>query len=166
MKKLLSIVLCTVLLVALSCKKKSEDPPAPVVYTKFKVAGVEQIYYSHTKFSKDLCSSSTFCCRFYHSAQAEDAQQIKFGIPGDPVVGYVYKSGETRFSCFYINAAGDRYDLTNNPTSPFQVIFTQWQGQGGWAKGTFEGWMKSDAGDSIQFTGGYFENEIWTMGTK
>jgi hypothetical protein len=166
MKKLLIAMLLIAMVPALSCKKKSPDPPVPVVYTRFKVGGVDKIYYNHSKFSKDLCSSSTFCCRFYHSSQSDDAQQIKLGIPGDPIVGYVYKTGEYRFSCFYIDAAGIRYDLTNNPTSPFQVVFTQWQGQGGWAKGNFSGWMKSAINDSIQFTDGYFENEIWTMGTK
>lgn len=147
-----------------SCHKS--DPPAPVPYTRFKVDGTTKAYYGFSRFSKDFCSSSTFCCRFYLNAQSEISEQIKFGIPGDPIVGHVYTSGEHRFSCFYIDPFGTRYDLTSSPSSPFHVTFSLWEGQGGWAKGTFSGWMISAANDSLYFSDGYFENEIWTMGTR
>ncbi len=88
---------------------------------------------------------------------------LKIGIPGDPIVGHVYATGEYRFSCYYIDNAQVRYDLAS---APFTVEFTQWDGQGGWAKGKFSGWLRSATNDSIQFTNGYFQNTIWTMGTK
>jgi hypothetical protein len=162
MKKFILFGLCLMLIATFSCKKNTDDP-APVPYSTFKVKGVQKTYKFYSKFTKDFCSTSTYCCRFYMTSDTASYETIKFGIPGDPLVGYVYSTGENRFSCFYVDSLGVRYDLT---TQPFSVVFTQWQGQGGWAKGYFSGWMASPAGDSIQFTNGYFQNTIWTMGTK
>jgi hypothetical protein len=161
MKKIVILGICLLIMCAVSCKKKKEDP-VPVPYTSFKVNGVQKNYTVYSKFSKDLCSTSTFCCRF-SSNETSNAAQIKFGIPGDPIVGYVYQSGEYRFSCFYLDDAGVRYDFT---TAPFTLVFTLWEGQGGWAKGNFSGWMKSASNDSIEIKDGYFQNMIWTIGTK
>ncbi|MEI7980741.1 MAG: hypothetical protein WCI71_03750 [Bacteroidota bacterium] len=160
MKKILLLFLFIAAIVAGSCRKQNPEPPAPIVFTTFLLNGVENHFTSATKFSKDFCSSSTFCCRFYKNVDSETSEQLKIGIPGDPIVGHVYQTGENRFSCFYINGAGTRYDLT---ASPFRLIFTLWEGQGGWAKGSFSGWMASATGDSIHFESGFFQNNIWTL---
>lgn len=160
MKKIILLILCIAAIAATSCRKKSPDPPPPVPFTTFMLNGVERYYTSASNFSKDFCSSSTYCCRFFKNVDSETSEQIKFGIPGDPIIGHVYQTGETRFSCFFIDATGTRFDLT---TSPFRVIFSLWEGQGGWAKGSFSGWMASAAGDSIHFENGIFQNKIWTL---
>jgi hypothetical protein len=162
-----SVILTLVILIASAgaCKKKSEEP-VPVPYTSFTLKGVAKTYNYASSFTKDFCSTSTFCCRFTASSDTSSKETLKFGIPGDPVVGQKYETGVYRFSCFYMDAAGVRYELTDSPTSKFTVVFSQWDGQGGWGKGTFSGWMKSPTNDSIQFLNGYFQNKIWTMGTK
>lgn len=149
----------------ISCKKSTpvEDPVPYATYTL--TSGTKKLTYA-SNFAKDFCSTSTFCCRFTASSDTTDAETLKFGIPGDPVVGYVYYTGLYRFSCFYVDQAGVRYDLTSSGSSLFSVVFTQWDGQGGWAKGYFSGWMKSPSNDSILFQNGYFQNKIWTIGTK
>jgi hypothetical protein len=161
MKKIVIFGICLLLIAAVSCKKKKDDP-VPVPYSTFKVNGVSKAYNYSSKFTKDFCSTSTFCCRF--SANSTDSTaQFKFGIPGDPIVGHVYATGEYRFSCFYYDENKVRYDFA---VAPFKVVFSLWEGQGGWAKGTFSGWLKSATNDSVEITDGYFQNTIWTMGTK
>lgn len=161
MKKIVILGLCLLMIAVVACKKKTEDP-VPQPYASFKVNGTAKNYTYVYKFTKDLCSTSTFCGRFC-SNSTETSATLKLGIPGDPVVGYVYSTGEHNFSCFYYDENQVRYDLT---TAPFSVVFTLWEGQGGWAKGTFKGWMKSATNDSVYITDGYFQNTIWTMGTK
>ena len=166
MKKLFLLVVA-LLVITVSCKKKS-DPVVtdPVPYTTFKLGGVTKTLNYASSFTKDLCSTSTFCCRYTATSDNSNLETLKFGIPGDPVVGEIYYSGMNRFSCFYMNPAGIRYDLTTSDSSYFSVVFTQWDGQGGWGKGYFSGWMISPTNDSIFFQNGYFQNKIWTMGTK
>jgi hypothetical protein len=165
MKKI-SLILAVLFLASISCKKNS-DEPVPAPYATYTVKGVKKTLNYATNFSKDLCSTSTFCGRFMASSTDTALKEtLKIGIPGDPLVGYVYYSGLRRFSCFYIDPSGTRYDLTTSDSSLFSVVFTQWDGQGGWGKGYFAGWMKSANNDSILFQNGYFQNKIWTMGTK
>ena len=165
MKSLLCLLVPLFFLMTVSCKK-STPTENPVPYTSFKVnSAVKTLKYA-SNFAKDFCSTSTFCCRFTASNDTTVAETVKIGIPGDPIVGYVYYSGLYRFSCFYIDPMGIRYDLTSNNSSLFSVVFTQWDGQGGWAKGYFSGWMKSSTNDSVLFQNGYFQNKIWTIGTN
>ena len=167
MKKLLLLLIPVLLFSSLSCKKNS-DPPAPTTYASYKINGVSENLNYASNFSKDFCSTSTFCCRFSATTDIDTTNQesLNIGIPGDPIVGYVYYSKIYRFSCLYINKTGLRYDLTSSNSSMFSLVFTQWDGQGGWGKGYFSGWMKSATNDSILFQNGYFQNKIWTMGTK
>jgi hypothetical protein len=162
MRKITILGICLLMIAVAACKKKSEDPPTPVPYASFKVSGVQKTFTTYSRFSKDLCSTSTFCCRFSANSSSSSAQ-LKFGIPGDPIVGHIYSTGEYRFSCFYYDESGIRWDFA---VAPFSVVFSLWEGQGGWAKGTFSGWFKSPTNDSIQVTDGYFQNTIWTMGTE
>jgi hypothetical protein len=165
MKKLVLLLIPVLLFASLSCKKNS-DPPAPTLYASYKINGVSKSLNYASNFSKDFCSTSTFCCRFTAATDTTNQETLKIGIPGDPIVGYVYYTTLYRFSCFYVNKSGVRYDLTSSDSSMFSVVFTQWDGQGGWGKGYFSGWMKSATNDSILLQNGYFQNKIWTMGTK
>jgi len=165
MKNLSCILILIFFMAAVSCKK-STPTETPEPYASYTVKSEAKTLKHASNFSKDFCSTSTFCCRFTATADTTDSETLKIGIPGDPLVGYVYYSGLHRFSCFYVDHSGIRYDLTNNGSSLFSVVFTQWDGQGGWAKGHFSGWMKSPANDSILFQNGYFQNKIWTSGTK
>ena len=160
MKKLLLLI--ALLAMGVSCKKSNPEPvPAP--FARYTLGGVTTTLNYSSSFSKDFCSSSTYCCRFYASEDTSKMETLKIGIPGDPLVGYVYYSGMNRFSCYYINPSGVHYNMTESDTSLFTVVFTQWDGQGGWGKGHFSGWLKSVANDSILFQNGYFENKIWTI---
>jgi len=116
MKKCLFVILCILMVIDFSCKKK-EEPPVP--YAVFKVNGVKKNYPEYSRFSKDFCSSSTYCCKFFPNKESQN-----------------------------------------------MVVFSLWEGQGGWAKGNFSGFMKTATGDSIEILDGYFENQIWTQGTK
>ena len=165
MKTSLCLLVPFIFIMAISCKKNS-PPVDPVPYTSFKLSTASKTLSYASNFSKDLCSTSTFCCRFTATKDTSSMETLKFGIPGDPVVGYVYYTGLYRFSCFYVDPTGKRYDLTASDSSIFSVVFTQWDGQGGWAKGYFAGWLKSSTNDSILFRNGYFQNKIWTIGTK
>ena len=165
MKNLFYILIPIFFMAVISCKK-STPVETPVPYASYTVNSVAKTLKHASNFSRDFCSTSTFCCRFTASTDTTDSETVKIGIPGDPLVGYVYYSGLYRFSCFYVDPSGIRYDLTNNGSSLFSVVFTQWDGQGGWAKGYFSGWMKSPTNDSILFQNGYFQNKIWTIGTK
>lgn len=157
---LLLIALC--LVVGAGCKKKKDPDPEPIPYTTFKVNGTAKNWKTCSNFSKDFCSSSTFCCRFSPDTSAT-SPTLKLGIPGDPIVGHVYTSGEYRFSCFYVDEAGTRYDISAG--DPFTLQFTEWQGQGGWGKGIFSGYMRSATLDTVVFQNGYFQNKIWTIGS-
>jgi len=165
MKRLLCLLVPLLFITAIACKKKSQQEE-PVPYASYKLNAIAKTLNYASNFSKDFCSTSTFCGRFTASKDTTLKETLKFGIPGDPIVGYVYYTGLYRFSCFYIDPTGKRYDLTGSDSSLFSVVFTQWDGQGGWGKGYFAGWMKSAENDSILFQNGYFQNKIWTMGTK
>ncbi len=160
------LLLIPIIFVAVNSCKKSTPVEEPVPYASYTLKSGAKTLKNASNFAKDFCSTSTFCCRFTVSADTTDLETVKIGIPGDPLVGYVYYSGLYRFSCFYVDHSGIRYDLTNSGSSLFSVVFTQWDGQGGWAKGYFSGWMISATNDSILFQNGYFQNKIWTMGTK
>jgi hypothetical protein len=165
MKKLVFLLIPLLFVAAIACKKKSPQED-PVPYASYKINSVSKSLNYASNFAKDFCSTSTYCCRFTVSNDTTYKETLKIGIPGDPIVGYVYYTGLYRFSCFYVDPAGNRYDLTASDSSLFSVVFTQWDGQGGWAKGYFSGWMKSATNDSILFQNGYFQNKIWTVGTK
>ena len=158
MRKIHFILILMLLLPGFACKKNN---PAPVAmpYASFTIKGVNHTYHSYSKFSKDLCVSSTYCGQFYYDSDNQELNNIKIGIPGDPIVGHIYKSGDYRFDVFYLNETGVRYDLT---VSPMQVVFSVWEGQGGWGKGTFSGWLRSSNNDSIEITNGYFQGKFWT----
>ena len=162
MKKNFLVLLAGLLLLGVSCEKKENPTPAPVPYATFTVNGVKKTYNAYTKFTKDFCSSSTFCGKFFYDNDDMEINLVKFGIPGDPVVGHIYKNGDYRFDVFYMNETGVRYELS---TASFQVMFNVWEGQGGWGKGSFSGWLKSATNDSVELKNGYFQGMIWTMGT-
>ena len=157
------LIIVLLFLSGISCKKHETSPPAPKPYTSFTVRGVKQIYYSANKFSKDLCVSSTYCGSFYYDSDNQDMNLFKIGIPGDPVVGHVYKGGDDRFEVYYLDGKGVRYIISS---SQLQLVFSVWEGQGGWGKGNFSGWLKSSSNDSIYLTDGYFQGKIWTYFSK
>ncbi len=163
MKCNLFLPIALLMFCGLACKKHETPPPDPRPYASFTLRGGKQTYYSYNKFSKDLCVSSTFCGDFYFDSDNQDISRLKIGIPGDPVVGHIYKSGDNRFDVFYLDEKGIRYILTG---APLQLVFSVWEGQGGWGKGNFSGWLKSSANDSINLTDGYFQGKIWTTFSK
>ncbi|MEI6901131.1 MAG: hypothetical protein WCL00_14740 [Bacteroidota bacterium] len=151
------ILVCSFLMVANSCKKETV-PTDPKAYASFSVKGVNQIYYSYSKFTKDLCTTSTYCTQFYYDSDNQETNLIKIGIPGEPIVGHIYKSGDTGFDFYYLSSAGVHYSMTQ--FSPIQVVFITWEGQGGWAKATFSGWVKASSTDSLEITNGSLLGKI------
>jgi len=102
MKKNAILLLAMMVFATIACRKSTPVPPEPKPFTTFMVKGLEQHFPYASNFSKDFCSSSTYCCRFFNVDEAT-SKQLKIGIPGDPVVGHIYQTGEYRFSCFYID---------------------------------------------------------------
>ncbi|MEI7491203.1 MAG: hypothetical protein WCK92_07390 [Bacteroidota bacterium] len=159
MKKLFVFLLIASLGIAISCRK-SETPPIP--YVKFKADGVQKMYYNYSRFCKDFCASSTFCGTFDLNDNLLPAEMLKIGLPGDPVSGQVFKSGDYRFDFTYVDPNQKWYKVDGGT---LQLTITKWEGQGGWACGQFSGWLKATSTDSVYLTEGYFQNWIWTYTT-
>ncbi|MEI6889829.1 MAG: hypothetical protein ACOYM0_04215 [Bacteroidales bacterium] len=155
MKKILIFVLIAFAGFTFACRKKSD--PSPVPYATFKVNGVQKTYYYYSKFCKDFCATSTFCGSFNLHDNILPAELLKIGLPGDPVAGKVFKSGDYRFVFTYVNPSLVWYTYGN-----LQLTLNRWEGQGGWCSGFFSGVLKSSATDSIIITEGYLQDLIWT----
>jgi hypothetical protein len=151
MKKCTLLCILLSVFVDFSCKKKND----PFPYAEFTANGTHKKYEQVSGFSKSFCASSTYCGHFYLSHSDKDF--LKIGIPGDPIPGHTYKNGDYRFEVYYLNDNGLRYDLT---IAPLTLTFSKWEGAGGWAEGTFSGWLKSSQGDSLQLQNGNFVNTI------
>jgi len=151
MKRHFILYLIILAFLAVSCKKSKE-----YIHTTFTVNGVEKKYENSDYFSKSLCGSSTWCGHFHQEPMVTIKNYMKFGIPGDPVIGRVYWNYEQGCKVVYRNENETEYTLGNQ----MSFSFSRWDGPGGWAEGTFNGWLKSLAGDSIQITNGYFQNMI------
>ncbi|MFH1160860.1 MAG: hypothetical protein V1733_07920 [bacterium] len=153
MKKITLLTMCLAILLGVSCKKKDDRYP----YADFKVNGVHKKYENSDNFSTSSCGASTWCGHFTQQGLVFTKNYFKIGIPGNPVVGQTYSSGETGFVVRYRNENETEYELT---VTPMTVTFSKWEGSGGWAEGNFSGWLKSAAGDSVQIQDGYFQNQI------
>ena len=154
MKSIVSLALLVMLTGLVACSK-SDNTPQPVPYAEFTLKGQKQNFHSSAPFTKNQCSTSDYCGEFYYDSDAQEINLLKFGIPA-PIVGKTYHSGDPGIKVSYINAEGVIYSADSGV---FQVVFTDWQGAGGWVKATFSGWMKSQ-GDSIEFQSGYFQGRI------
>ncbi len=148
-----------ILLSFISCKKKETPSAEPLPYATFSIKGVKHIYNSSSKFSKNSCTSSAYCGEFYYDSDLQETNLIKFSFPDPPSTAHLYQSGDAGFEVYYLNDLGVRYDMTN---SSVQVMLSVWEGQGGWAKATFSGWLRSGAHDSLEIINGYFQGRIET----
>ena len=161
MKKVLLPAIIIAIVFASSCKKSSDEASVP--YTKFMVNGVQKVYPNYSRLSKDVCASSTFCGTFNLNDYILPNELLKIGLPGDPYVGQILKSGDYRFVFTYVDNAGVWFKA---PGGSLQLTIVKWEGQGGWGCATFSGWLKSDVGDSLQIQNGYFQDQIWTTFSK
>jgi hypothetical protein len=154
MKKFLIPALSLLILFSISCKKNKD-----YIHTVFTVNGTQMKFENSDYFSTNLCGASTWCGHFYKEPLTTVKNYMKFGIPGDPVVGRIYTLGEEK-GCKVVYR--DPYDKEYSfpSTAPMTFSFIRWEGPGGWAEGTFSGWLKSFEGDSVQILDGYFENMI------
>jgi len=152
MKQLFIPVILLFALLAFACKKSKE-----YVHCTFTVNGVDKNYENSDYFSTSLCGASTWCGHFTREPLTATKNYMKFGIPGDPVVGRIYTNGEHGYKVVYRNEYETEYTLG---FGQMNLSFTRWDGAGGWAEGTFSGWLKSLAGDSIQISNGYFQNMV------
>ncbi len=152
MKKIPCLIMMLVIMMTFSCKKKKE-----YVHTTFNVNGAAKSYENSDYFSMSLCGASTWCGHFNKEPLVTLKNYMKFGIPGDPVIGRVYANGEHGYKVVYRNEYETEYILGSGQMN---LSFSRWDGPGGWAEGTFSGWLKSLAGDSVQITNGYFQNMI------
>ena len=156
MKKIIICLLIASVGFAFACKKKSESP---VAYVTFKVNGVQKTYYNCSRFCKDLCASSTYCGTFDLNNNILPAELLKVGLPGDPVSGQVFKSGDYRFVFTWVDPTTKWYTVSGGT---LQLTMIRWEGQGGWAYANFSGWLKASDTDSVYLSDGYFQNWIWT----
>jgi hypothetical protein len=157
----LILLLAAAVLVIAGCKKKDTDP-LPVPYTTFRLNGTAIKYVNWNYFGKDLCPYSTYCGGFYYYGNQSEIDRIDIGIPGDPIVGHVYHSGENRFKFFFFDNQGRCY---TEAQANFSLTFSRWEGQGGWCNGTYSGWLKNrdNLSDSLYMDQGVFLSKIWTF---
>jgi len=154
MKTTVVLSLCILFLLGISCKKKKDEH---TVFAEFYVNGVHKKFENADSFSTSFCGASTWCGHFNYEILVYSKNYFKIGIPDDPVVGYVYTNSEAGFVVRYRDANEVEYELTK---TPMNVTFTLWEGRGGWAEGTFSGWLEAANGDSVHIESGTFENMI------
>jgi hypothetical protein len=159
MKKRCVLFISLLIIFIYSCNESSETPPEPEKYVSFKVDGLLKKYSFSSTFSKTGCADATYCNIFTAKKDSTGSEAFKLGVPGEPIVGKVYKTGDQNFSCYYTNRTGISYFIGSQP---FQVTFNLWEGQGGWASGTFSGWLYSPEGDSVEIRNGTFQDQIWS----
>ncbi|MCX6241063.1 MAG: hypothetical protein NTX43_04565 [Bacteroidetes bacterium] len=157
MKKTLVYLLIAFIGFAFACRKTNNPPPVP--FTTFKVNGTPLTYYNYSRFCKDFCGSSTFCGTFDLADNILPAELLKIGLPGNPVTGQVFKSGDYRFVFTYVDASQTWFNISGGS---LKLTINKWEGQGGWAIGSFSGTLKASDTDSVNITEGYFQNWIWT----
>lgn len=160
--KYLSILILAILIVFAGCKKK-ETEPDPVPYTKFSVDGVSKEYNDHTNFNK-ICIDVYFCGSFWETNGDETKNTIQLGFPSFVKTGETYITteggGGARF--IYTDANGNVYNTEFGGTITYHVDL--WEGNGGWAKGTFSGTVVNENdpdNDSVAIQSGYFQGKIW-----
>jgi len=159
--KIIAIVMLSLFAGSLwsGCKKKKEEDPQP--YASFSAGGVNYALHSASKFGK-LCVYSYFCGDFMADKAFSDKNLIGFGFPQDVAAGKIYQTGDHHFICYFMDSAGKRYYSSSGGTMIVQV--TQWDGNGGWVKGTFSGTLASEANpanDSVLIQNGKFEGLIY-----
>lgn len=155
MKTFTLLTLCLAIFLGISCKKKKE-----YVHVTFTVNGVHKKYENSDYFSTNYCGVSKWCGHFNQEQLVFATNYFKIGFPDDPpVVGKIYSSGEPGFVVRYrdVNENDPEYELT---VTPMIVTLSKWEGSGGWAEGTFSGWLKSSKPDSVHILDGFFQNMI------
>lgn len=162
MRTKIAPVLLLVLLafIIASCKKENPEP-VPVPYAQFRINGNSFTYYHWDYFGKDICPYSTFCGDFYYYENQNSINSISIGIPGNPIVGHTYRSGESRFKFFFFDQNGKTY---TEEMGNFALTFTRWEGQGGWCNANYSGWLKNrdNFSDSLYLDQGILLGKIWT----
>ena len=153
---LVLLIVCTIA----SCKKKDPDP-VTVPYAQFRINGVSTSYYHWDYFGKDVCPWSTYCGDFYYYENQGSINSISVGIPGTPIIGHTYKSGESRFKFFYFDNTGKTY---TEESANFALTIIRWEGQGGWVSASYSGWLKNrdNLSDSLYMDQGKLLSKIWT----
>lgn len=148
-------VLFSLLLIVSACKKKDEEPQP---YMKFTLNGTTYTYQHASDFGK-VCIFSTYCGTF--SLGENHYPYIEIGVPADVQAGKTYNSFNQGFTFLFMD---ENQNIWYNAYGGTMVItITQWDGNGGWIKGTFSGTLplESNHSEFIELTNGYFEGNIW-----
>jgi hypothetical protein len=159
MKKILFFVVMGTLLILLSDCKKKKDEPQP--FASFTANGVSYTYKVASNFGK-ICILTDYCCTFNATSGETSRNQLTIGLPSDAATGKSYHSADSHFEIVYVSPDGNYYNTYHG--SNIDLNITLWEGNGGWAKGTFSGTLLRDTNptqDSVIITNGQFEAKIY-----
>ncbi len=153
--------LAVILLLLMSnCNKKEDNKEAK--YVTFTVNGVPRTFNTSTSFDR-ICAFSTFCNGFFLDESKDDRNMFYIGLPANAHEGMIYTQVDKGFLVYYLDENGIKYETAGS--SPFTLNITRWEGNDGWASGTFHGILDpadETAGlDSISITNGSFESKIY-----
>ncbi len=164
------IVFTTSLLSALSlslimysgCKKHKDDPI--VYYTaNCTIKGVPAQFKTTAAFNR-ICLLTGVCNQFYVDPGNTGINSLLIGLPLGVYTGMNLKNGDDGIQIVYYDDHGRGFFSTKYDSLTIHI--DEWQGHGGWAKGTFTAKLRYSsmdppAYDSVTLKGGTFESRIW-----
>jgi hypothetical protein len=152
------LILLVISLAFTSCKKKHDEPIKP--YASFKVKGNTLEYWGWSKFNK-MCIMSTYCATYYQDQADQIRNNLSIGLPSDAAAGKTYHTGQSKFYLIYFDNQGNKYYTYYGGN--LTLTLDQWEGKGGYASGTFNGWIinENTLTDSVLIENGKFLGKIW-----
>jgi len=144
------------------CKKHKDDPI--VYYTaNCTIKGVPVQFKTTSTFNR-LCLLTGVCNQFYVDPGNTGINSLFIGLPWGVYSGMNLKNGDDGIQIVYYDAQGRGFFSTKYDSLAIHI--DEWQGHGGWAKGTFTAKLRYSsmdppAYDSLTLKGGTFESRIW-----
>jgi hypothetical protein len=158
--KLTSLVILVLAIVLASCSKKKEEP---VYFHTTFTAGAQQLDFKTTSSFGKFCITTKYCNNFYATPGVIGTNEIMIGLPSTTATGVTLHNGDG-IQLVYFDAAGRGF--YSGASDSAEVYISQWDGHGGWAKGTYSGKLRYSGQDpadydSIYITNGSFSSRIW-----
>jgi len=154
-------------LIMISGCKKHQDP---VVYysANCTIKGVP-VQFKTTSTFNHFCLFSGNCNTFYVNPDNTGINSLSIGLPWGVYTGMNLKNGDDGIQIVYYDGQGRGFFSSKYDSIAIHV--DEWQGHGGWGKGTFTAKLRYISADppvydSITITGGNFESRIWYVFQK
>ncbi len=154
-------ILC-VLILATSCKKKSDPEPA-YFYASTQIKGVATTFKTTSNFSK-FCILTGVCNTFYGDPSVIDKNALMIGFPLSVKAGVTYTNDSSWTQVLYTDKNGHQY--FSHTGDSLRITITKWEGHGGTGEGTFSGKLRYYpdpplTADSLYLKNGTFSAKIW-----